>query len=160
MLYALVNEGQFVESRDLEPEMVATHKLDTDGGCLLRPLIQTSAPDYVPGLEDRTFGYEITPEAVTETWTVTRKSAQSQADAVKAEARRRIVAAFPEWKQANMTARAVELIRDGDLEHADMVGLTVAWGWIKSVREASNALEAMSPIPLDYQDDSHWPSSL
>ena len=36
--------------------------------------------------------------------------AEARIDAVKAEARRRITQRFPDWKQANMTARGVELL--------------------------------------------------
>lgn len=85
---------------------------------------------------------------------------------VKDEARRRILAVYPEWKQANMTARGVELTRklaQGDAwteaEEADAEALQDAWGWIRSVRTASDAIEAMTPIPLDFCDDSRWPAS-
>jgi hypothetical protein len=32
------------------------------------------------------------------------------------------------------------------------------WAWIKSVRAASDAIEAMSPIPHDYASDQYWPA--
>jgi len=81
---------------------------------------------------------------------------------VKAEARRRILAAYPEWKQANMTARGVELMRirmtrawTAD-EQSEADALQAAWDWIKGIRTKSDALEAMRPIPSDYADDRHW----
>lgn len=84
---------------------------------------------------------------------------------VKAEARRRILAVFPDWKQANMTARGVELQdiwrRTGswtEQEQAEADALQAAWAWIKAVRSASDVLEAMSPIPGDYTDDKRWPT--
>lgn len=83
---------------------------------------------------------------------------------VKVEARRRILLRFPEWKQANMTARGVELtlvLASGGQwspqEQAEADALQGAWDWIKQVRVASDALEAASPIPTDYTADSHWP---
>lgn len=83
--------------------------------------------------------------------------------AVKAEARRRILARFPEWKQQNMTARGVELQdiwrRVGSWtaqEQADSEALTAAWAWINGIRDKSDALEAMIPIPIDYTSDQYW----
>ena len=32
------------------------------------------------------------------------------------------------------------------------------WTKIKEIRDASNTLEAMSPIPHDYWLDEHWPT--
>lgn len=88
-----------------------------------------------------------------------------QADDVKAEARRRILARFPEWKQANMTARGVELtlvLASGgqwsQQEQAEAAALQEACDWIKQVRAASDVLEAMSPIPADYATDARWPA--
>lgn len=85
--------------------------------------------------------------------------------AVKNEARRRIVARYPEWKQANMTARGVELtlvLASGGQwspgEQAEATALRAAWDWIKKARAASDALEAMSPIPQDYAADARWPN--
>lgn len=84
---------------------------------------------------------------------------------VKDECRRRILAAYPEWKQTNMTARGVELQdvwrrvgswTTGEQSEAD--ALASAWGWIKAVRAASDVIEAMQPIPADYADNSRWPA--
>jgi hypothetical protein len=57
---------------------------------------------------------------------------------VKAEAERRILSRFPLWKQLNM-------IRAGeDLSEID------------AIRAASNRIERMDPIPLDFRDDKYW----
>lgn len=84
---------------------------------------------------------------------------------VKAEARRRILDRFPDWRQVNMTARGVELQdiwrRNGKWtveEQAESDALSAAWGWIKSVRMASDAVEAMTPIPIDFSSDRYWPT--
>lgn len=60
---------------------------------------------------------------------------------VKAEARRRILAFAPEWKQLNA-------IREGDSE---------LFAKLDAIRAASDAIEAMDPIPDDYNDDERWP---
>lgn len=83
---------------------------------------------------------------------------------VKDEARRRILERFPEWKQQNMTARGVELqdIRREKgtwtiEEAAEAAALREAWAWIRAVRAASNAIEAIKPIPADYAAPDRWP---
>lgn len=69
--------------------------------------------------------------------------------AIKAKARDVIVARYPEWKQANMTARAVEITRVmaggaglSQSEADELQALESAWTWIKSVRAASDGHEA------------------
>ncbi len=71
--------------------------------------------------------------------------------AIKAQASQRILALYPAWRQANMTARAIELISlrmDGDLsegETAEQDGLRAAFAAIKAIRQISNELEAEVP---------------
>jgi hypothetical protein len=60
---------------------------------------------------------------------------------VKAEAQRRIEGRYPVWKQMNALAAG------GDPEMT---------AFINGIRTASNALEAMTPIPPNYADDRHW----
>lgn len=85
--------------------------------------------------------------------------------AVKNEARRRILARYPDWKQTNMGARGLELQeiwRQAGAwtaeEQAEANALAAAWGWIKAVRAASDLIELMSPIPVDYAADVRWPA--
>ena len=107
---------------------------------------------------------EMTPEEIA------AREAEEQAAAVtaimvKAEAQRRIYARFPQWRQANLVARGVEL---QDVwrtvgswtagEQAEADALKAAWSWIRETRAASDALEAMVPIPADFADDRHWPA--
>ena len=66
---------------------------------------------------------------------------------VKHEARRRILALCPEWKQANLTARAAELAIKGpgnwtEAETAEHAAGQAIWDQIKALRAASNAAEA------------------
>lgn len=67
---------------------------------------------------------------------------------IKLIARDHILAVFPAWKQANMTARSVELTRAGlagDLtagEQAEEAAILQAWDWVKSVRAYSDTMEA------------------
>lgn len=75
--------------------------------------------------------------------------------AIKAAARQVILARYPEWRQANMTARAVELldIRSSRAwtseEDAGAQALRAAWGWIKTVRGESDRAEATPGMTAD-----------
>lgn len=91
--------------------------------------------------------------------------------AIKAEARRRIVAALPEWKQANATARMTELLLVGPAqwspaEQAEADALRAAWAWVKAIRAKSDELEAAAAgKTLDEVDalaifgDATWPAA-
>lgn len=165
--YARIVDGVVTEIVELESGSVSQFKLASDGGPVLRPYEEAPAADYVVGLETRACVDVIEIDRVVQTWPVTRLPIEAQRAAVKVECGRRIYTPFPQWKQANMTARAVELqeIRseDGALSGAladELADLRAAWDWIKSVRLASDAIEALDPIPLNYTDDVHWPAQI
>lgn len=79
---------------------------------------------------------------------------------IKAKASDLILSAYPSWKQVNMIARQGELLRienglmrneSGEVlearamtqgETAELAYISAVWGWIKSVRSHSDALEA------------------
>ena len=78
------------------------------------------------------------------------------ADAVKAEASRRILALIPAHKQVNALARSSELLEiiasGGTLtaeEEADRQAAKAVWAVVSAIRAASNAIEAQ-PLPSDY----------
>lgn len=67
---------------------------------------------------------------------------------IKTHAREKILARYPEWKQANMTARSVELTEVlamggtlTELEQAELATAKAAREWINSVRAASGTHE-------------------
>jgi hypothetical protein len=62
--------------------------------------------------------------------------------AIKTAARQTILARCPEWMQANLTARAVELVSLGETSGAEWQRMQSIWGWIKAVRAHSDLLEA------------------
>ena len=68
---------------------------------------------------------------------------------IKMHAREIILARYPEWKQANMTARSVELtekLASGTAltvdEQGEIAAMKNVWAWIKTIRTASNEREA------------------
>lgn len=81
-------------------------------------------------------------------------------EAIKAEARRRILAVMPEWKQANATARMLEKLSLGETADAEWQQGQSAWNWIKSVRAHSDELEAQAAFaedPLSIDITAGWP---
>ena len=62
--------------------------------------------------------------------------------AIKQAARQTILARYPEWMQANLTARAVELVSLNELTGPEWQRMQSIWAWIKAVRAHSDLLEA------------------
>lgn len=61
---------------------------------------------------------------------------------IKQAARAQILARYPEWMQANLTARAVELVSLGQTTGPEWGQMQAIWGWIKATRARSDLLEA------------------
>ena len=62
--------------------------------------------------------------------------------AIKTAARQIILSRYPEWRQANLTARAVELVSLGETSGSEWQQMQSIWAWIKDVRARSDLLEA------------------
>ena len=62
--------------------------------------------------------------------------------AIKQAARQIILARYPEWRQANLPARAVELVSLGETSGPEWQQMQSIWAWIQSVRARSDLLEA------------------
>ena len=97
-------------------------------------------------------------------WNYGWKEAPITVEQVKTEAGRRILALMPEWKQRNYTARMTELLKIYAVsgtwtakEQAEVGFLEGEWAKAKAIREASDTIEAMNPIPVDYTNDKYWP---
>lgn len=80
---------------------------------------------------------------------------------IKEEASKRIIAIAPEWKQSNMLARAITLLRKGEAnlttaEALEVSKMDAVWAEIQRIRSVSDTLEAVEPPLEDYADDRHW----
>ena len=128
--------------------------------------------------------YGIQPDRVsevTEDWTECQKDAEGNygnryntdgtiaadpeptVDQIKAEAGKRIVAICPEWQQRNYIATSLtftDMIQDGETLTAEQETqrseIKAIWTTIQGIRTKSDEIEAMSPIPADFKDDSYW----
>lgn len=164
--YARINAdltlGAFVEIDD--PSAIPQHKTWSDGGLFVRPVVEGAQPAVRHELAFIEQQIEIESSRVVISYSEVARSREEQVASVKNEARRRILDRFPDWKQANMTARGVELQdiwrRVGawtEIEQAEADALTGAWAWIKAVRAASDAIEALDAVPSDFGADLRWP---
>lgn len=153
--YAVLDAGVIVEIRVIDDwDSYAQHKKDAldekgDWGPVIRPLEWEGSGS--------TITYVVEPTRVR----AVRSQPPPNAVDVKTEAQRRIYELYPQWKQANMTARAVELLQKGQQnwtmeEQAEAAALNDSWAWIKHIRQKSNKIEQLDPIPADYQHDSYW----
>lgn len=163
--HALIHNGSVSEFRNVEPASIPAHKVADDGGPLLRPVVESDVPAFRPELAQLSTSIVVEKARVLVQHTVVEKPLTDQRAAVKAEARRRILARFPDWKQANMTARGVDLqdlwrrnAKWAETEQAEADALSAAWVWIRAVRAASDAIEALDAVPADFDDDKRWPA--
>lgn len=83
---------------------------------------------------------------------------------IKAEAERRIIAFCPEWRQRNFLAMRMKLlpktlslpptITPSEQDKLDLYD--DVFDHINAIRATSDSLEGT--LPVDYTDDSHWPT--
>jgi len=79
--------------------------------------------------------------------------------AIKLKARDVILTVMPEWKQANMTARMLEKLWQGETSDAEWLAMKGAWDWVKAVRAHSDKLEAAAAGDPDSVDIAGgWPA--
>lgn len=96
-------------------------------------------------------------------WRVCQLPREEMVRRVKAEAGRRIEAAVPQWKQNNLNARNLELMQllitqagwSGEQE-AEAAAIKQELAKITTIRARSNEIEALDPIPEDYDADARW----
>lgn len=163
--HALIRNGSVSEFRNVEPASIPAHKVADDGGPLLRPVVEDDTPTFRPELAQLSTSIVVEKARVLVQHKVVAKPLAVQRVAVKEEARRRILARFPDWKQTNMTARGVDLqdlwrrnAKWTETEQAEADALSAAWAWIKAIRAASDVIEALDAVPDDFDDDKRWPA--
>lgn len=136
--------------------------MSTDGGVITQ---------FPPGIEGVNYDQNGLPlQADQDAWLAEYKAYKAVMD-TKAEARKRIIAIIPEWKQSNLNARMNELnkkvaIDSGTLtteEQAEVTAMEAIWAQAKAIRVNSDALELSIAgmteeqlDALDITDNSHW----
>lgn len=152
MLYAIVSPEGVIQGYS-----AGSRECGKGWRCL--PVVVAADPDADPAVAPahnaavETCGHAdaVVGDVVERTWTVGARDVGATRAAlverVKAEAQRRIYAFAPAWRQANATARAVELLRIGEAnwsagDAADAAACTALWDRVRAVRTASDAIEA------------------
>jgi len=163
-MHNLILNGVIISRKDFGADEAPT--IATKKGVWLPVVPRGDKPEFDPDIEVCESSFVIDETQVTEGWTIRNLTVDELAERkvqIKAEARRRILAVYPDWRQTNMLARGVELQdawrQNGEWtvsEAAEADALQTAWNWIKSVRTASDELE-IDP-PYNYADDIHWPA--
>jgi hypothetical protein len=170
--YALINPQGAIDRQS----STVTPDAGVRSGWKWLPVEDTEAPAFNAGLEQVSFVYAVGETKVTRSWTRERKPLTDQKAAVKAEAQRRIIALTGRLqlidcmiKQSNANMRANELndkrilflkAQGDDLTAAEELEATALRNLadaIQAIRAASDVVEALDPIPLDYTANSHWP---
>jgi len=98
-------------------------------------------------------GWTITATRTVE-WVDVERVRESRISKAKTDAYNRIAAILPEWKQCNLTARAVELQAMGAEnwtaeEQAEWEAGQALWNQIKQVRTATDAFEVAIALEAD-----------
>lgn len=83
---------------------------------------------------------------------------------VKAEAARRILAIMPDYQQRNALAMFAEAAQLHGPDPANWppelqavnADVMAKWAAIKAIRQRSDEIEAMQPVPADFRSDEHW----
>lgn len=156
----------------------ATGWVDLADGRRVSPPVAgfTDGPDRIVALVTETIDNSTRAETVTTRETVVEKDRVLDRTVtkdvprdrlvaeVKAEAGRRIEAIMPAYKQRNFFALQAELSMSygpdpkawpADMQKLAQEGLA-AWAQIKAIRARSDEIEAMDPIPLDFDADEWW----
>lgn len=63
-----------------------------------------------------------------------------------------IIERYPQYLQANMTARAVELLSSGDVAGVEWAEIIAAWKWVKNVRAESKRARAVVILAASVED--------
>ena len=170
-----VPDQEWVESEN-EPEAPLITVPDTS---IEHPLIEVPNPDclipkeaveitqkqyqaLLKALEDGktlAVGEHGQPVAIDPTFTPDEQVLQ-----IKAIAGNKINTLVPQWKQLNMTARAVELqhiAREaGELtveQQAELDGIAVVWAKVRAIRDYSNSLEGRLATDSTIDIQAGWP---
>lgn len=124
----------------------------------------------------QTISWDGTKMVVDKQWTYPSLASMKaeRIEGIKLEARNRILAVLPEWKQANITARQGELHRievglmrddQGGLvpqrsltqeEIAELAAIANAWAFVKATRVHSDALEAQVAALTTVEEVVGW----
>ena len=152
--YGRVENGQVIEYRDFADGEIPAHKAH------LWKIVEDVVPEYDEFYEILTGPIlDIQEDKLVFVYTLFPRPLNELKRLVKAEAQRRILDKYPLWKQNNMIVDKINILgkevkTSEDLQLLDDIEASLQE--IKYVREKSDAIEAMQPIPSDYMIEDYW----
>jgi hypothetical protein len=152
--YGRVENGQVTEYREFAEGEIPAHKSH------LWRIVEDIVPEY-DEFYDLLTGpiLEIQEDKLVYQYTIFPRPINELKSLVKEEAQRRILTKYPLWKQNNMLLEKLNILQKEVKSIDDLLTLDeieLALEEIKYIRERSNAIELMNPIPSDYMIEEYW----
>ena len=153
MIYAKVEDNQIIEYREFAEGEIPAHKSH------LWKVVEDIVPSYNPFYQV-IFGPEVVIEEdkVRYVYTIEDKDPIELKYLVKAEAENRILSMYPLWKQNNMLAEKMALLNKSRTaeEEQQLVDIDAGLTFINNIRQCSDIVESMDPIPENYRSNEYW----
>jgi len=153
MKYGRVENGTVAEYRDFAEGEIPVHK-----SFLWLP-VEDNPPEYDEFYEPQSGPIlEIQSDKLLFAYNVVPKNIATLQSLIKKEAEKRITTLYPLWKQSNMLSDKITLLNKTRTPEEDqqLADIEQAFAFISDIREKSNAIEAMDPIPKNYTSDDYW----
>ncbi len=153
MKYGRIENNTVAEYREFAPGDIPEHKT------FLWLPVEDLLPEYNEFYEFLEGpAIEIHLDKIVFAYTVIPKETAHLQYLVKKEAERRIIEVYPLWKQNNMLSDKITLlnkIRTAE-EEQQLIDIDAGLAYINHIRQCSNVIETMTPIPENYMSDTHW----
>jgi hypothetical protein len=160
MLYAKIENGIVVQTKEFEVGAIPEHKQ-----FLWYPVnnvIPEQYDDFYHILSGPTTEISEENKTVSLVYSLEPKPLADLQLLVKEETQRRILEAYPLWKQNSLIIdRFIFSDMKGkpsgppDLDQK-ISEINEKLNWIRKIRLKSDTIESMNPIPKDYTNDSYW----
>lgn len=153
MKYGRVENNEVIEYREFALGDIPAHK-----SYMWLP-VEDNPPVYNDFYESvRGPLLEIHPDKIVFVYTIVPHEVAYLQSLVKREAEKRITKLYPLWKQSNMLSDKVILLNKTRTpeEEQQLIDIDAGFAYINHIRQRSDAIEMMDPIPQDYTSDTYW----
>lgn len=152
--YGRVEDGQILEYREFADGEIPAHKAH------LWKIVEDTVPEHDEFYQILTGPVlDIQEDKLVFAYTLFPRPLNEMKRMVKEEAERRILKKYPMWKQNNMLLDKINILGKEVKTSEDLEALAVietSFQEINYIRERSNIIEAMEPIPSDYMIEDYW----
>lgn len=152
--YGRVEDGQVIEYRDFADGEIPAHKAH------LWKIVEDVVPEHDEFHHILTGPIlDIQEDKLVFVYTLFPRPLNEMKRLVKEEAERRILKDYPLWKQNNMLIDKINILGKEVKTSEDLqllADIEAGLQKINYIREKSNQIEAMQPIPSDYMIEDYW----